>query len=53
MRYVLKSFGQEICQYIIEINLSEKPFNRLQTNLAYSQNKNQTSNHTFGTELDV
>jgi len=52
-RWLFEDLGPFLRQYIIEDDLSGKPYNRMHRALIYARAKGDEDAHPFGTELDV
>lgn len=53
MRWLLEDFRPYLRQYIVEDDLSGRPYNRDQRSLIYARAKGDNDVQPFGTELDV
>lgn len=53
MRWLLEDLRPYLRQYIVEDDLSGRPFNRNERGLVYARSKEQEDYHPFGTDLDV
>jgi len=52
-RWLFEDLRPYLRSYIVESDLDGRPFNHDERGLVYARAKNQTSEHPFGTELDV
>lgn len=52
-RWLFEDLGPFMRQYIVEDDLSGKPYSRMQRALIYARAKGDEDAHPFGTELDV
>jgi glutamate synthase domain-containing protein 2 len=53
LRFFLESIRPELRQYLVESDVEERPFSRLQRSVVYQRAKNELDSRAFGTELDV
>lgn len=53
IRWMFETTRPYLRQYIVESDLSERPFNRKQRSLIYERAKNTVDSQPFGTDLDV
>ncbi|MEJ2766547.1 FMN-binding glutamate synthase family protein [Photobacterium sp. MCCC 1A19761] len=53
IRWMFETSRPYLRQYIVESDLSERPFNRKQRSLVYERAKNTVDSQPFGTDLDL
>ncbi|WP_234054134.1 MULTISPECIES: FMN-binding glutamate synthase family protein [unclassified Xanthobacter] len=53
MRWLFEAIRPYLRQYLMEDDLSEKPYNRDERSLVYARSKNEEDRQPFGTELDT
>ncbi len=53
MRWLFEAIRPYLRQYLMEDDLSEKPYNRDDRSLVYARSKNEEDRQPFGTELDT
>jgi glutamate synthase domain-containing protein 2 len=52
-RYLMEAVRPALRQYVVESDLDEAPFSRIQRSVVYQRAKNTVDSRTFGTELNV
>jgi glutamate synthase domain-containing protein 2 len=53
IRYIMEELRPALRQYVVESDLEEAPFSRVQRSVVYQRAKNTVDSRTFGTELNV
>jgi glutamate synthase domain-containing protein 2 len=53
LRYIIEEMRPAIRQYLVESDIAEVPFSRVQRSVVYQRAKNTVDSRTFGTELNV